>query len=997
MVVRRPAFMLLVAAVTASSAAAQVGGARPGSVLESVRSFGQAPEKVPADSLQLRIDGSNVSKDAAPEDTYAPRLRVRRFVFDGNTLYDEERLRALVADAQDRDLTLGQIHAVADHVAAFYREQGYTLAQAVVPAQEVRDGEVLIRVIEAQLGRVLVQRDDTVRLSAERISAVLAPLVEGKPLHMPTLERALLVLSDFPGISVESVLRAGEQSGTVDLVVSVAQGDQVAALASADNFGNRYSGQQRYGLRFDLDDLWGLGDRLTFEAMRTTGDLQSLTASWDAPLGAGGLRSHAAISRVDYRLGGPFDALDIKGSATRYEFGLRYPLMRSRAASTWAFGTLSHTDLDERIGVFGVDTPKRVQALQAGLRGDWRDGWGGGGATLWQASLTLGHLELRSAEDADWDRATAGRAGSFAKLNLDLDRLQRLDDSWSLAFKARAQLASRNLDASEKFYLGGPTGVRAYESGEAGGDQGILGSLELRRAIFGGLYAFGFIDGGRVRINRHAWNDDDNSLGLWSYGAGAHWDLGRYGYLRAVYAARPPGQPRLSDLNTGERFWLSASLAPGAVPALVAAAFPAAGPTRVASTKPIPRSNVRFYGTINMDVQVATRNGATPQASGRGATPSAAPTGVDSGTGVRMVSNSSNWGIRGSESLGAGTRVWYQIESSLDMRTGEGEIAARNTGVGLQGRHWGTLMGGQWDSPYKSATSGFDPFGGTQVTAYYNILGTPGFGVGSGGTSSPIKTATDRSSSAADASFARRQKDSLQYWSPSWNGWSVRAMVAPGGQKLSEHTPKPLIWAGSLTWRNGPLLATAAYEQHDNFFGVASLFSRGASGRGVGSRIGPTARTESRDRGIKLGIRYDVSEDTRLSLIWERLSYSQSGVVPASAPTLVSYSRDAVWLGVRHRVGPVTLQGSAGYADQGKCRVASTDPAQQGCSTDGLEAYMLSLGARYSLSSRTDLYVQYARIFNGHSASYNFSPGGIFGAGVGSDLQACGVGVIHRF
>lgn len=45
---------------------------------------------------------------------------------------------------------------------------------------------------------------------------------------------------------------------------------------------------------------------------------------------------------------------------------------------------------------------------------------------------------------------------------------------------AHGQLANRNLDSSEQFYLGGADAVRAYPQGEAGGDSGYQATAELR-------------------------------------------------------------------------------------------------------------------------------------------------------------------------------------------------------------------------------------------------------------------------------------------------------------------------------------------------------------------------------------------------------------------------------------------------------------------------------------------------------------------------------------
>lgn len=970
-----------------ASVSAQVPDLSPGSLQQSVRGMDRIPER-PSVELEWEAPGQ---AQAAPAPTPGEAVLTLQSVrFEGNTVFSDEALQAVVAEAIGQQLGLGGLDALAARVTAHYRQAGYPFAQAVLPAQEVAAGSIRLHVIEGRLANVRVTPQEGVRLKPGQIEAVLAAVQVGGPVHLPTLERALLLLSDMPGVQVSSTLRAGAQPGTMELLVDVAQGDLLQGRLNVDNFGDRYTGRNRVGVVLQMDDISGFGDRFSLGLMRSDGDLRNYSLRWEVPLGTSGLRAHAGYAKMDYSLGGDFGVLDVNGQARRVELGLRYPWLRSRKLSSWVYATLAQDRYQERWGMFDQENPKRTRSAQIGVSGQWRDDFAGGAVSAWDLSATIGQLDIQSEAQRAWDEVSAQRQGSYTRFNLNLERLQRLDDDWSLALGFKGQLASGNLDTSAKLYLGGPQGVRAYESGVGGGDQGMLASVELRRRIVGGLHAFGFYDAGKIRVDKHPWQDGRNNFDLQSYGVGAHWDFGEYGYLRAVYAWRP-SNPAGWQMDTDKRrVWLSASLAPQALPALLAAAVPGIRPDAMRN------SNVDFYGTINTSMEIASRKGATSADEARSATPAAAPNGEDISSTARMQSNSSLFGIRGHEVLGRGLRAWYQIESSMNSATGTGAIAARNTGMGLRSTQWGNIMFGKWDSPYKTATTGFDPFGGTQVTAYYNILGSPGFGVSAGSTSTPIKTATDRSSSAADASFARRQENSIQYWSPRWGGVSVRGMVATGGERLSEMAGRPSIWAGSIDWQKGGLRLIAAYEQHDNFFGVASLFSRGAAGRGIGSRIGPLTQTRSRDYAIKVGARYDLGR-TRLSLIWERLVYGQTGVIPASSPTLMRYQRDAIWLGVRHREGNWTFQGSAGYADKGQCQVASLDPAEQACSTQGLEAYMLSLGARYSLSKRTDLYAQYARIFNGRAASYNFSPGGVFGAGVGSDPQAYGVGLIHRF
>ena len=73
----------------------------------------------------------------------------------------------------------------------------------------------------------------------------------------------------------------------------------------------------------------------------------------------------------------------------------------------------------------------------------------------------------------------AGTEGSFTKAVLNLNLCHEISDRRNIILKAQAQKAGANLDSSEEIYLGGANGVRAYPQGEASGDNGYLGSIEL--------------------------------------------------------------------------------------------------------------------------------------------------------------------------------------------------------------------------------------------------------------------------------------------------------------------------------------------------------------------------------------------------------------------------------------------------------------------------------------------------------------------------------------
>ena len=125
------------------------------------------------------------------------------------------------------------------------------------------------------------------------------------------------------------------------------------------------------------------------------------------------------------------------------------------------------------------------------------------------------------------DEANFKSAGNYAKLVLSGSRLQVLPNKDYLFYGVQGQFASKNLDSSEKFSLGGPNGVRAYPSPESPSDSGLILTWEYRKPLsfeaFPGdlvLSAFGDYGAGRLHETPLPGDTSDNIRRLISHGVG---------------------------------------------------------------------------------------------------------------------------------------------------------------------------------------------------------------------------------------------------------------------------------------------------------------------------------------------------------------------------------------------------------------------------------------------------------------------------------------------
>src|SRR6476660_9732390 len=196
-------------------------------------------------------------------------------------------------------------------------------------------------------------------------------------------------------------------------------------------------------------------------------------------------------------------------------------------------------------------------------------------------------------------------------------------------------------------------------------------------------------------------------------------------------------------------------------------------------------ANVTLYGRLNVDFEVV--NGSQPpDSNGNRANP----------TVTRVSSNSSRFGMRGTEALGGGLSAIFQIESSINGDTTAGNLGGRDTFVGLQGS-WGKFTMGHFLMPLDDLHSIF----GNVPTYTSSILSTAALWV-------------QGAYGIQDGGFDSRAGNSLRYDSPSYSGLtfsgqlSARDSSGSGGSDNGDHVQEvrhAYLCGGNVIYNNGPI------------------------------------------------------------------------------------------------------------------------------------------------------------------------------------------------
>jgi hemolysin activation/secretion protein len=499
---------------------------------------------------------------AAPQAPAAPsadavRISVKAFKLTGNSLIAEPELQAVLLPWIGKESTFSELQQAANAIATEYRRRGW-FVRPQLPAQDVSSGIITINIIEGKLGEVRI--DDggkELRIRRSIISDTMTARQQpGDPLNLDHLERSNSILNDTPGIAVATILSPGKKPGDSDAVVKVSDKPMLSGTGMLDNNGSRSTGENKLSISVSLDNPSGRGDQINLNGNHSQGS-DYLKLGYSLPFSRDGLRVGINASALKYHLiGEDFAAAEVKGDAKTYGITANYPLLRSSTRNMGMAATFDRKDYYNEAQQAPV-SEKQIYAGLISLTGDILDGFGAGGMTLWGVNVTLGEVDLSAnATNQTSDRAGPDTEGSYQKLGGNLARLQRLSDKSTLWALITGQIASKNLDSSEKMALGGPSGVRAYPVMEGSGDEGWQATLESRYNLLPELQLIAFYDHGRIHRDHAAGYTGaqlPETATLKGYGIGASWNKpGKY-TLRANLARRIGKNP-LQNTVVGKDF-----------------------------------------------------------------------------------------------------------------------------------------------------------------------------------------------------------------------------------------------------------------------------------------------------------------------------------------------------------------------------------------------------------------------------------------------------------
>lgn len=391
-------------------------------------------------------------------------IPVKSFQLDESAILGKEEIQAVLAPYQDKTLSLADLMEAVAALNKLYDARNMPTARALLPPQEVRDGVVRIRLVEARLGEFQLggMKQVTPEFVKERLS-----LASGDLMSVDTLENDLMRFNRLHDVQLRAGVRAGKSPGLTDVQLEVAEPRPHQFSLFADNAGRYTVGENRVGFTARALGISGRGDNLMFTAIHARGT-DSYYLGYSTPLNKDDLKLDVSYSQGGIEVvEGSFVPLDVTGESKDLSVGLSKPVVVEGQRLMNVYGRLS---AKESISEFGGVTQQNVDltVLTLGVSGERQEMES---AWSYDVSLNQGLTEL-------------GGEASFFALRANGAWLRRLGSRSQLILRGGLQLSPTELiPSAEQFQVGGSASVRGYSEGLLSGRSGYVLSAEWRYAL----------------------------------------------------------------------------------------------------------------------------------------------------------------------------------------------------------------------------------------------------------------------------------------------------------------------------------------------------------------------------------------------------------------------------------------------------------------------------------------------------------------------------------
>ncbi|WP_437887841.1 ShlB/FhaC/HecB family hemolysin secretion/activation protein [Phytobacter sp. V91] len=444
------------------------------------------------DTRQLPAPKVTVAK---PDTALTPDtpVQVKHIQFIGGTVYPLKSLLQPFRPYAGKTVPLKTIINLANDITARYRADGYPLSYAWLPDDNFHNGTIKIILVEGYVARSEINSNNA--MIAARLKRLAEKIMAARPLSQALFDRYSQLMTRTPGSKVDVSAQLPKNIYGAAVMSVNAQQPHIWDISSTLD---TRRGQSLALVNGSLSNLTSYGDQLgvaTFVPLGDGADKHYFGMNYQQFVNDEGLsvQLKGSYYRDDPKSYDPLlylpngISVDARQKTTQYNGGvsLNYPLLLTRQKQVNLFGGMDYTDRrnDYRLRARGFGQTQELPEQNQRVRYPALE-FGINGIRAFEDSGTRlgGGISVRQGLDALGANAspTQGTDVDFTRWKGQLDGAWLVTENVRLSGALEGVWSDNDLPEAERVSFGAQRFGRGYQDGEAQGDYGYGGQVELR-------------------------------------------------------------------------------------------------------------------------------------------------------------------------------------------------------------------------------------------------------------------------------------------------------------------------------------------------------------------------------------------------------------------------------------------------------------------------------------------------------------------------------------
>ena len=407
-------------------------------------------------------------KKKKKEKLKAVKFFVKEIKLEGVKTFLPRDFEPIVEKYENKEGSLEQLDSLAKEIEREYLRKG-VIAACFVPPQKIKNGIVILQVIEAKMGNLEIEKHRYFKKNRLRY---YWQLKNNQTMRYDKIRRSLQIMNKNPDRKVKAALHAGKKPETTDVLLDVKTRFPVHLIASLDNEGITSTGKQRNTLGIRHNNFLGLDDSL-LQGYMWGNDFSAAYVYHSIPINNSGTSLMYGYSYSKSFPKKEYEPYGIDARSKNSSFFIHQDIFKKEKYLGETYLGIESKDKTTKL-ITGTFTHDRLRTITAG--GDFIMR-GFGSITYIQPEFSQGINGLGAKRQNEFSSRKA--KNTFSKFNLSLTHKRAIPFNWEAVLKLKAQLASTRLSPQEEFSLGGAGSVRGYPAGDYLADNAVQTNLEI--------------------------------------------------------------------------------------------------------------------------------------------------------------------------------------------------------------------------------------------------------------------------------------------------------------------------------------------------------------------------------------------------------------------------------------------------------------------------------------------------------------------------------------